>query len=224
MRLLLVEDEVQLAKSLKKILEHNKYNVDLVHDGLESLNFIETYKYDLILLDVMLPTLDGVNILRKIREFDLEVKVIMLTAKNSTNDKVNALDIGADDYITKPFASTELLARIRTQLRRKQVIINNYSFGDITLELDTCTLRNVSGEFILGKKEFLLLKLLIENKNQIISQDFLFNKIWDSESFVTENVLWTYISYIRKKLKLLKSNVSIKTTRGIGYSLEVMQC
>ncbi|MFI3329615.1 MAG: response regulator transcription factor [bacterium] len=224
MRILLVEDEVQLAKSLKKILEHSKYNVDLVHDGLESLDYIQTYQYDLILLDVMLPSLDGINILKKIRENNLDVKIIMLTAKNLLDDKVNALDLGADDYITKPFASSELLARIRTQLRRKDVILNNYVFSDLTLELDTYTIKNNNGEFILGKKEFLIMKLLIENKNKIISQDILFEKIWNCDGDASDTVLWTYISYLRKKLRLLNSNATIKVSRGLGYILEVIEC
>ncbi len=224
MRILLVEDEIELARSLKKILEHNKYNIDLVHDGLESISFIETYQYDLIILDVMLPNLDGINILKRIRESNLDVKVIMLTAKSQVENKVEALDLGADDYITKPFASSELLARIRSQLRRKDVILNNYTYGDITLLLDTYTLQNNNGEFLLGKKEFLLLKILIENKNQILTQEILFDKIWDSDSDVTEGVLWTYISYLRKKLRLLNSNVSIKSSRGVGYYLEVDIC
>ncbi len=222
MRILLVEDEIQLAKSLKKILEHNKYSVDLVHDGLESLSFITTYDYDIIILDIMLPGVDGISVLQEIRNSNLNVKVIMLTAKSQVDDKVLALDLGADDYLTKPFSSSELLARIRTLLRRKNTIINNnLFFGDITLDTDTYKLQNNQGEFILGKKEYQILHLLLENKNNIISHDTLFNKVWNSESDVTDGVIWTYISYLRKKLRILNSNVNIKASRGIGYSLEI---
>lgn len=222
MRILLVEDEVSLAKSLKKILEHNKYSVDLVHNGLEVISFINTYLYDIVILDVMLPGLDGVNVLKEIRKINSNIKIIMLTAKDLIEDKVYALDQGADDYMTKPFSSTELLARIRSLLRRKESITSsNYVFDDLCLDLDKYLLRNKSGEFLLGKKEFQIMKLLFENKTNIISHNTLFNKVWDSEADVTDGVLWTYISYLRKKLRLLNSNVSIKATRSIGYSLEV---
>lgn len=221
MRILLVEDEIELAKSLKKILEHNKYSVDIVHDGLESLSYITSYNYDVIVLDIMLPGIDGITILKEIRNNNLNVKVIMLTAKELVEDKVLALDLGADDYLTKPFSSSELLARIRSLLRRKNTnIINNLTYGDIILDEDTYTMKNNKGEFILGKKEYQIIKLLLENKNNIISHDVLFNKVWNSESDVTDGVIWTYISYLRKKLRLLNSTVSIKANRGIGYSLE----
>ncbi len=225
MRILLVEDELELAKSLKKILEHNKYNVDHISNGLDVLNFVETYNYDIILLDVMLPGLDGVNVLKQIREFNLNVKIIMLTAKTLVDDKVYALDLGADDYITKPFSSSELLARIRSQLRRKDnIIVNNYIYHDIELDIDNYVLKNKKNEFILGNKEFQIMKLLLENKNQVLSHNVLFNKVWDSDSDITDGVLWTYISYLRKKLRLLDSVVNIKSVRGLGYSLEVIQC
>lgn len=223
MRILLVEDEIQLAKSLKKILEHNNYTVDMIHNGLDVISFITTYNYDIILLDVMLPGLDGVSALKKIREINSFVKIIMLTAKDLVSDKVLSLDLGADDYITKPFSSTELLARIRSSLRRKDTTIStDYFFEDISLDIKTCVLKNKNGEFQLGKKEFKIMKLLLENKNQILSQEILFNYVWDSESSITDGVLWTYISYLRKKLRVLDSKVSIKASRGIGYSLEVM--
>ncbi len=222
MRILLVEDEIQLAKSLKKILEHNNYTVDLVHNGLDVLSYITTYSYDIILLDIMLPGMNGVNVLTEIRKKNVNVKIIMLTAKDLIDDKVQALDLGADDYMTKPFSSTELLARLRTQLRRKDSISSSYSFGDLNLDITTYTLKNTNGEFVLGKKEFQIMQVLIENKNQIIAHNILFDKVWNSESDVTDGVLWTYISYLRKKLRLIHSNVSIKATRGIGYSLEVI--
>ncbi len=222
MRILLVEDEVSLAKSLKKILEHHNYNVDMVHNGLEVLDYIKTYSYDIVILDIMLPGIDGVNVLRQIREINLNIKIIMLTAKDLTEDKVYALDLGADDYMTKPFSSSELLARIRTLLRRKDsVIVNEYKFEDITLDIDNYILSSSSNQFELGKKEYQIMKLLLESKTNIISHNVLFDKVWDSESDVTDSVLWTYISYLRKKLKLLNSKVIIKAARGIGYSLEV---
>lgn len=224
MRLLLVEDEIELAKSLKKILEHSNYTVDLVHDGNNAISYSSTYNYDVIILDVMLPGIDGINVLKKIREFNLNVKIIMLTAKDLVSDKITALDLGADDYLTKPFASIELLARIRSLLRRKDIIINNFSFEDISLDIDKNLLKCNNNEFLLGKKEFKIMRILIENKNQIISHDTLFDKVWNSENDVNDSIIWTYISYLRKKLRLLNSKVTIKAVRGIGYSLEVSSC
>ncbi|MFI3251922.1 MAG: response regulator transcription factor [bacterium] len=221
MHILLVEDELHLAKSLKKILEHHNYTVDMVHNGLEVLPFVKTYCFDVIILDVMLPGLDGVNVLKQIREINTNVKIIMLTAKDLIEDKVCALDGGADDYMTKPFSSSELLARIRVCLRRKDSQIDSTSFGDLTLENNTYKLINSNGEFVLGKKEYQIMELLLENKTNIIEHHTLFDKVWNCESDVTDGVLWTYISYLRKKLRLLNSNVSIKATRGVGYKLEV---
>lgn len=221
MRILLVEDEIQLAKSLKNILEHNNYVVDMVHNGLDSISYVKTYSYDVIILDIMLPGLDGMSVLKEIRQINLNVKIVMLTAKILVDDKVHALDLGADDYLTKPFATSELLARIRSVSRRKETIVNEYVINDITLDCDTYTLKNANGQFVLGKKEFLLMKILIENKSNILSHNILFEKIWNSDSDVSDQVLWTYISYLRKKLRILNSTVSIKASRGIGYSLEV---
>lgn len=223
MRVLLVEDEIQLAKSLKKILEHDKYTVDLVHNGSDVFSYITTYSYDIILLDIMLPGMNGIDILKQIRSVNLDVKIIMLTAKTLVENKIEALDLGADDYLTKPFSSAELLARMRSLSRRTQIVINELQFEDIILDSSTYCLKNNNNEFILGKKEYQIMKLLLENKNKILSHQILFDKIWDCESDITEGVLWTYISYLRKKLRLLNSKVSIKATRGIGYSLEVLK-
>lgn len=220
MKILLVEDEIQLTKSLKKILEHNNYIVDIVHDGIQSLDFVKTYEYDIIILDVMLPSLNGISVLQEIRKINSNVKIIMLTANGQIEDKVNALDLGADDYLTKPFSSQELLARIRSLLRRqKNITTNLIQFGDITLNKNNYSISNYNNEFVLGKKEYQIFLLLLQNKNSVVTYDILFNKVWSSDDFVTDGVIWTYISYLRKKLNIMNSNVQIKVLRGIGYSL-----
>lgn len=222
MRILLVEDEIDLAKSLKRILEYSKYVVDVVNDGEDALLFAQTYKYDLIILDVMIPKKNGIEVLEEIRMTDGDVKIIMLTAKTLTDDKVRALNLGADDYITKPFESSELLARIRSALRvRKVNMINVYSYEDISLDLDSYELKNDVASFVLGKKEYLIMKMLLENTDKIVLRETFYDKVWDADSEFNDNVLWVYVSYLRKKLKKMNSSVIIKLIRGVGYQIEV---
>lgn len=222
MRILLVEDEVELSDALKQILINNKYNVDAVYDGDDGLNYALTDIYDLIILDIMLPKINGLMVLKDLRRKGISTPIIMLTAKSQIEDKVVGLDLGADDYLTKPFAPEELLARIRALSRRKINVIeeNILVFGDIRLNLETYDL-DVNGENIrLTLKEFEIIKYFIERPKCVVSKDDLITKLWGFDSEVEYNNIEVYISFIRKKLSFLKSKVSIVTIRGVGYRLE----
>lgn len=222
MRILLVEDEIELSDALKQILINNKYNVDSVYDGEDGLNYALTDIYDLIILDIMLPKINGLMVLKELRRSGISTPIIMLTAKSQIEDKVVGLDLGADDYLTKPFAAEELLARIRALSRRKINVIeeNILVFSDIRLNLETYDL-DVNGESIrLTLKEFEIIKYFIERPKCVVSKDDLITKLWGFDSEVEYNNIEVYISFIRKKLSFLKSKVSIVTIRGVGYRLE----
>lgn len=222
MRILLVEDEIELSDALKQILINNKYKVDAVYDGDDGLSYALTDIYDLIILDIMLPKINGLMVLKELRRAGISTPVIMLTAKSQIEDKVVGLDLGADDYLTKPFASEELLARIRALSRRKINVIeeNVLVFSDIRLNLETYDL-DVNGESIrLTLKEFEIIKYFIERPKCVVSKDDLITKLWGFDSEVEYNNIEVYISFIRKKLSFLKSKVSIVTIRGVGYRLE----
>lgn len=221
MKILIVEDEVHLALALKKILEKKKYLVDAVNDGLSGFEFAKTGMYDLVILDIMLPKLNGIEVLKRLRVLKFATPVLMLTAKDEIENKVTGLDCGADDYMTKPFSTDELLARIRALLRRKGEIIDDVlSFGTLKLNLKKCTLETNSNNIKLPLKEFQIFELLIANPKQIISKDRIIEKIWGGDSDVEFNNVEVYISFLRKKLQFLDSAVQIKTARGVGYSLE----
>jgi DNA-binding response OmpR family regulator len=222
MRLLLVEDEIQLSEALNQILTKNKYTVDAVYDGEDGLDYALTDLYDGIILDIMLPKTNGLDILKKIRKEGIQTPVIMLTAKSQIEDKVYGLDCGADDYLSKPFAPEELLARLRAITRRKDILVNDnvLSFGDIKLNVDTYDLE-VNGDNIrLTLKEFDIIKYFIDRPKCVVSKDDLITKLWGFDSEVEYNNIEVYISFIRKKLSYLKSRVSIVTIRGVGYRLE----
>ena len=222
MRILLVEDEIELSDALKQILINNKYNVDTVYDGEDGLSYALTDIYDLIILDIMLPKINGLMVLKELRRSGISTPIIMLTAKSQIEDKVVGLDLGADDYLTKPFAAEELLARIRALSRRKINVIeeNILVFSDIRLNLETYDL-DVNGESIrLTLKEFEIIKYFIERPKCVVSKDDLITKLWGFDSEVEYNNIEVYISFIRKKLSFLKSKVSIVTIRGVGYRLE----
>lgn len=222
MRILLVEDEIELSDALKQILINNKYNVDTVYDGEDGLSYALTDIYDLIILDIMLPKINGLMVLKQLRRQGISTPIIMLTAKSQIEDKVVGLDLGADDYLTKPFAAEELLARIRALSRRKINVIeeNILVFSDIRLNLETYDL-DVNGESIrLTLKEFEIIKYFIERPKCVVSKDDLITKLWGFDSEVEYNNIEVYISFIRKKLSFLKSKVSIVTIRGVGYRLE----
>lgn len=222
MRILLAEDEVSLSKALKVILERNNYSVDQVYDGEEALSFLSADNYDCLILDLMMPKVDGITVLKTMRKEGNMLPVIILTAKSEVDDKVLGLDSGANDYLTKPFNSRELLARIRAITRSKE---NNESdsilkLGNTILMRDTFILKTDSAEIRLQSKEFQILELLMQNKNKLISTERLMEKIWGFDSEAEINVVWVYISNLRKKLASLDSNVEIKATRNAGYTLE----
>ena len=222
MRILLAEDEVSLSKALKVILERNNYSVDQVYDGEEALSFLSADNYDCLILDLMMPKVDGITVLKTMRKEGNMLPVIILTAKSEVDDKVLGLDSGANDYLTKPFNSRELLARIRAITRSKE---NNegdsiLKMGNTILMRDTFILKTDSGETRLQSKEFQILELLMQNKNKLISTERPMEKIWGFDSEAEINVVWVYISNLRKKLASLDSNVEIKATRNAGYTLE----
>ena len=223
MRILIVEDELHLAEALTQILRKNNYTVDSVNDGESGLDNALSGIYDLIVLDIMLPEMDGISILKNIRKEGISTPVILLTAKGDISDKVAGLDSGADDYLAKPFATEELLARIRALSRRKSEVLpdNTLQYGDIELAPSTLKLSKGSKDVKLILKESELLELLILRKNAVTSKELIIEKIWGFDSEVEYNHVEVYISFLRKKLVFLNSDVIINTVRGVGYVLEV---
>lgn len=221
MRLLLAEDEKELSNALVAILKHNNYSVDAVYNGCDALDYLEAGDYDGAILDIMMPILDGISVLKKIREKGNQIPILMLTAKSEIDDKVLGLDCGADDYLTKPFATKELLARIRAMTRRQGEMTDSIlSFGNITLDRSTYELKGPKSSFKLAAKEFQMLEMLMVNPCHVISTERFMEKIWGYDAETEINVVWVYISYLRKKLSTINSNVQIKATRNVGYSLE----
>lgn len=224
MRLLLAEDERELSEALAAILKHNNYSVDAVYDGEEALDYLEAQEYDGAILDIMMPKMDGITVLRRIREHGNSVPVMMLTAKSGVDDRVTGLDSGADDYLGKPFAMKELLARIRAMTRRKTETAHTVlSCGNITLDRTTYELASAEQKLRLANKEFQMMEMMMVNPGQIIPTERFMEKIWGYDSETEINVVWVYISYLRKKLSGLSANVEIKATRNQGYSLEVRE-
>ncbi|MFK0525139.1 response regulator transcription factor [Paenibacillus illinoisensis] len=223
MRILIAEDEVHLAEAVSQILKKNNYSVDMVHDGRSGLDYALSGIYDLLLLDIMMPEMDGISVLRKLRSEGNHTPVILLTAKGELSDKVTGLDCGADDYIAKPFATEELLARIRAALRRKGEVVpeDGVKFGDIELNTTQLKLAVQGKEMKLNLKENELLELLITRKQAITSKEQIIEKLWGFDSEVEYNNVEVYISFLRKKLTFLNSKVRINTIRGVGYVLEV---
>lgn len=221
MRLLLAEDEKALSKALVAILERNNYSVDPVYDGKSALEYIETGNYDGAVLDIMMPVMDGISVLQEIRKRGNLIPVLLLTAKSEIDDKVLGLDSGANDYLTKPFNSRELLARIRAITRVQTAQSSSQlHMGNVTLNRATFELSTPSGSFRLANKEFQMIELLMSNPRVLISSERFMEKIWGFDSEAEINVVWVYISYLRKKLTALNANIQIKATRNAGYSLE----
>ncbi|NQX46428.1 response regulator transcription factor [Paenibacillus tritici] len=222
MRILIVEDEVHLAEALTQILKKHHYSVDAVHDGRAGLDYARSGIYDLLLLDIMMPELDGISVLKELRKDGISTPVIMLTAKGEITDMVTGLDYGADDYIAKPFSSEELLARIRAALRRKGEVIPDdaLKFGDIELNTVNPKLTVNGKEMKLNLKETELLELLILRKQAVTSKEQIIEKLWGFDSEAEHNNVEVYISFLRKKLAFLSSGVRISTIRGVGYVLE----
>lgn len=224
MRILIVEDEVHLAEALTQILKKHNYSVDAVHDGQLGLDNALSGIYDLLLLDIMLPEMDGITLLKTIRSKGISTPVILLTAKGEISDKISGLDYGADDYVAKPFSTEELLARIRAALRRKGEVVpeDALKFGDIELNTGTLKLTCKGKELKLILKESELLELLMSRKNAVTSKEQIIEKLWGFDSEVEHNNVEVYISFIRKKIVFLNSSVRINTIRGVGYVLEVI--
>ena len=221
MRILLAEDEMALSKALVTILERNNYSVDPVYDGQAALAYAESGNYDGMVLDIMMPKMDGITVLTKLRNQGNRVPILLLTAKSEIDDKVQGLDAGANDYLTKPFHVQELLARIRAMTRLQHAQTNTrLQVGNVTLDRATFELSIPTGSFRLANKEFQMLELLMSNPRSLISTERFMEKIWGYDSQAEVNVVWVYISYLRKKLSALQANVQIKATRNAGYSLE----
>lgn len=221
MRLLLCEDEIELSNALVAMLKHNNYSVDAVYDGEEALHYLETENYDGVILDIMMPKVDGITVLKTIRSKGNTVPVLMLTAKSEIDDKVLGLDSGADDYLTKPFSTKELVSRIRAITRRKNEITDSVlNFGDITLDRLTFELQSEKGSVRLSNKEFQMLEMLMINPLHIIPTDRFMEKIWGYDSDSEIHVVWVCISSLRKKLIGIGADVEIKARRNIGYFLE----
>nr|WP_296158198.1 response regulator transcription factor [uncultured Blautia sp.] len=222
MRLLLAEDERELSAALVAILKHNNYSIDAVYNGEDALAYLEADNYDGAILDIMMPKMDGLTVLKKIRAEGNTVPVLILTAKSEVDDKVLGLDCGADDYLSKPFAAKELLARIRAITRRKTEAVNSVlKVGNLTLDCTTFELSSPTDSCRLPNKEFQIMELLAANSRQIISTDRFMEKVWGYDSEADVGVVWVYISYLRKKLVSLDANVKIKAARGQGYYLEI---
>lgn len=221
MQLLLAEDELDLARAVEVILMKQGYLVDVVHDGEDAYQYAQLSQYDGIILDIMMPKLSGIEVLTKLRAAGSQVPILLLTAKSAVDDRIEGLDAGADDYLTKPFNMGELLARVRAMTRRKAVFIADViTFGDISLDKQLRQLSTQTSDVKLANKEFQMLEILMENPQMIFSAEQLLEKIWGLDSDVETNSIWVHISNLRKKLQALNSTVKIIATRGAGYSLE----
>ncbi len=225
MRLLLAEDEKELSKALCAVLKHNNYSVDAVYDGQDAFDYGLCGNYDGIILDIMMPKKNGLEVLRELRKNGIDTPVLILTAKAETEDKIAGLDTGADDYLTKPFAMGELLARIRALTRRKAEFSPNLlSHGSLSLNRESYELSVGENSVRLGNKEFQMIEMLLNNPGRLISTEQFMERIWGYETEAEINVVWVYISYLRKKLSNLGANLEIKAVRGVGYTLEEKGC
>ena len=221
MRILLAEDEHSLSRALVALLERSNYSADAVYDGEEALAYLEGGNYDALILDIMMPKVDGLTVLRRLREQGNPIPVLLLTAKSEVSDKVLGLDTGANDYLTKPFSTQELMARIRAMTRTQTgQVSSRLTFGNITLDQATFELSSPTGSFRLANKEYQMMELLMCNPRQLIPTERFLERIWGYDSDVELNVVWVYISYLRKKLAALHADIQIKVTRNAGYSLE----
>ncbi|MCL1865839.1 MAG: response regulator transcription factor [Oscillospiraceae bacterium] len=221
MRVLMVEDEKYAARAVAEVLKKNKYAVDLVFDGEDGLEYALSGIYDIIILDIMLPKKDGLTVLKEVRENGIDIPVILLTAKSQTEDKVRGLDLGADDYLPKPYHTEELLARLRALNRRKSELNNGgiIGFGDIQLSPHELTLVCGKKQTTLKLKESQILELLMNNSKQILSKNAIIERVWGYDTDAEDNHVETHISRLRKAMNAVQSNAEIKTVRGAGYVL-----
>ncbi len=220
MKILIIDDEKQLTDALSVILRKNNFSVDVANNGEDGLDMALSGIYDLIVLDIMMPKIDGLTLLKSLRENKYSTPVLMLSAKSEISDKIEGLNLGADDYLTKPFSTDELIARIKALLRRKDTFTGDVlSFGDILLNRDTIELECNNTRIPLGKKEFQILEMLILNQGKSIDKDRFIEKIWGYDTNAEYNTIEVYVSFLRKKLALIKSKTEIKSIRGIGYTI-----
>ena len=220
MRILLVEDDRSLSRAVSTILQKNNYSVDCVNNGQLALDYLEQDIYDAVIMDIMMPVMDGITALKNLRKRGNNIPVLMLTAKTEIDDKVEGLDNGANDYLTKPFDTRELLARLRVLTRNERQHDSVMTLGNITLNTTTCELSSSTDSFLLTNKEYQMMLMFMNNKDQVISAEHFMEKIWDSDSDSDISTVWTYISYLRRKLEALKSDYSIATRRNMGYYLK----
>ncbi len=224
MRVLLAEDEKSMSRALTVILTRNNYSVDAVYNGQDALDYITGGDYDLAILDVMMPGLDGFEVLKRIRAKGIQIPVMMLTAKSQVDDKVEGLDLGANDYLTKPFDGKELLARLRAMTRKNTPAEGNeLKFGNITLNRASFELSSPAGSVKLSSKEFQMMEYLMSNPGMLITTERFFDKIWGLDFEGDSSIVWTNLSYLRKKLIQIGANVRIKAARNAGYSLETFE-
>ena len=222
MRLLLAEDERDLADALEAMLKHNNYSVDTVDNGQDALDYLMLDDYDGAILDVMMPKMDGVTVVKKLRENKKNTPVLLLTAKSEVEDKVYGLDSGADDYLTKPFVIKELLARVRSMTRRQATFTSNVlELGNVSLSKYTFELSTDKDKVRLSNKEYQMMEMLMRNPGNVIQTEQFLERIWGYDSDSEINVVWVNISYLRKKLKALDANIQIKATRNVGYKFEI---
>ena len=225
MRILIAEDEVTIARALKVMLEKNKYAVDMVHNGNDALDYIQAGTYDALVLDIMMPGKDGIEVLKIARRLGYTTPTLFLTAKAEVEDRVAGLDAGADDYLPKPFAASEFLARVRALTRRSSAYTPpELSFGNVTLDRGQYMLRGPSNEVRLNNKEYQLLELFLRHPHQVFSSEHLMEKVWGLDSEADMDVVWTYIGFLRRKLKQVGGGIEIRTIRGAGYALEETRC
>lgn len=221
MRILIVEDETRLAETLRQLMEDQRYQADMVGDGADGVDYSLTGQYDLIILDVMLPKVDGFEVARRLRSAHISTPILMLTARDDISDKIGGLDCGADDYMTKPFDSGELMARVRALTRRQGEVLGDVlKVGDLSLECSSRLLRVGERSVRLGFKEFEVMRLLMVNSRAVVSKETLIAKIWGLDSEAEDNNVEVYISFLRKKLAYLGSRIAISTVRKVGYYLE----
>ncbi len=225
MKILLAEDEESIARALKLMLEKNKYTVDLVFNGADALEHIVSSEYDALVLDIMMPGMDGIEVLTAARSSGVTAPALFLTAKGEVEDRVAGLDAGADDYLPKPFATSEFLARVRALVRRSGAYAPSVlSFGGVELDCSRYTLRANGGELRLNNKEYQLMELFMRHPQQVFSTMHLMEKVWELNSESDMDVVWTYIGFLRRKLRQLGADMEIKTIRGAGYILESSPC
>ncbi len=223
MKLLYAEDEKSMSEAVVDILTYHKYMVDAVYDGEEALEYALAEQYDGIILDIMMPKKSGLEVLKTLRQNDINTPVLLLTAKSEIEDRIAGLDMGADDYLPKPFAMGELLARVRAMLRRKETYTPNIlKCGNISLNMQSYELSNGEQTFVLPKLEYQLMEILMLNKGIYLSSEDLLVKVWGYNTDAELGTVWVYISYLRKRLTALDANIAISAKRNVGYTLEVV--